>query len=318
MGLLHVGITGASGFIGRELVPRLLSHPEIASIRVLFRNPLDEQVILSKPPLYDICIGDLHSPSDCASFCKGLDVIIHLAHSGTPLTSVRDLASNAHYNLVLSLNLIHAVHEEARGCHVIFASSGGTVYGKPASDTPLPFRENAPCAPFSFHGIQKLSVEHYLRVAAESGWLQCTILRITNPYGVPLPLHRKQGVIGIAMQRAVQGLPILIYGNLANVRDYIHIEDVIQAFILALRPTQPYQIYNISSGIGVSLVELFSAIERITGLSLVLQPIDTDNTSTQLVPWVVTDPGLAHQQLGWKAQMTLEEGIKKLYDRIKS
>ncbi len=314
---LNVGVTGASGFIGRELVQFLLAHAEVASLRVLYRNSLDENAVIADPLRCDICIGDLQSPSDCAVFCKDLDLIIHLAHCGTPLTSSGDLAGNAQLNLALALNLVSAIRDHGKGCHVVFASSGGTVYGKPAIGNAIPFREDDPCFPFSFYGVQKYAIEHFLRAAAECGWISCTVLRISNPYGVPLSIHRKQGIIGVAMQRAIQGLPIPIYGDLGNVRDYVHIEDVCRAFLAVLIPKPGFRIYNISSGIGVALADLFATMERVTGLPLRLEPVNTDNTSTQLVPWVVVDAARAAHELGWRARITLEEGIKRLYDHIR-
>ncbi len=311
-----IGITGASGFIGEYLL-LALSQNENLWLRPLYRKAPFQQALA--PNIHPMT-GDLNSPSVCAEFCRDLDIIIHLAHNGAPLSSVADLASNMLSNLVPSLNLIQAIHEEGKKPKVIFSSSGGAIYGLPDShtwDNPVPFTEKDLCNPQSFYGIQKHTIEQYLRLAAESGWLSAVILRISNPYGIPLPLDRKQGIIGIAIQQAFNGLKLPIYGSLDNVRDYIHLEDVARGIEAAFLCDSPHEIFNISSGKGYSLRSVLELVTEVTGLKVLKRIKDTDNMKHQLVPWVVTDPSKAHKQLGWTATINLESGIRKLYELVK-
>src|SRR5437667_5274302 len=141
--------------------------------------------------------GDLHQIADCADFVRGLDVVIHLAHTNTPLTSNKSLPSDAAANLVPTLNLIEAIRASGTCPHVIFASSGGGVYA-PSTDR-RPLREDDPCVPSTSYGIQKIAAELYFRMAAANGWLTASILRISNPYGALLPTQRTQGFIGVAV-----------------------------------------------------------------------------------------------------------------------
>ena len=131
-----------------------------------------------------------------------------------------------------TLTLIEALRATGNRAHVVFASSGGAVYGDAANRRP--FREDDACRPQTSYGIQKLTAEHYLRMASEHGWLTATTLRVANPYGVLLPPERRQGFIGTAVAQIRAGDPVRVFGNPANVRDYVHIADVCRAFELAL------------------------------------------------------------------------------------
>ena len=149
--------------------------------------------------------GDLASPRDAALLVDGVDAVVHLAWTNTPLTSNAHLPSDASANLLPTLTLLEAVRALPRRLHVVFASSGGAVYGLARDGRP--FSESDLCRPESSYGIQKLAVEQYLRMGATRGWFTATALRIGNPYGVLLPPERLQGFIGTALAQLQAGEP---------------------------------------------------------------------------------------------------------------
>ena len=151
-------------------------------------------------------------------------------------------------SLIPTLQLLEAVRAAGTRPHVIYASSGGAVYGRTPGPAPRPFRESDPCMPITAYGIQKLTCEHYLRMAAEEGWLTASVLRISNPYGTLLSPARRQGLIGIVFHQLTNARPIQVFGNPDNVRDYIHLEDMADAFRRVLSPLEPYAVFNIGSG----------------------------------------------------------------------
>jgi len=309
---MNVGITGATGFIGSYLLEHFSEKAGI-SIRALARtlsvhsHGHDGRV--------KWIAGDLNSPALCADFVEGLDSIIHLAHTNTPLTSNRDLPGDARANLIPSLNLIEAIKNAGGGTHLIYASSGGAIYGCTGKADRHPLRETDPCSPVTSYGIQKLAFESYLRMAASEGWITATALRIGNPYGVLLPPERLQGFIGIAMHRVMQEKPVRIIGNPANIRDYIHLSDLAGFFERVLRAKSSFQIYNVGSGEGRSVNQLLEAMTEIVGRPLDCEVLDYAESDKHLVPWIVLSIEKAAQELGWKPEVTLADGLRQMYTR---
>jgi UDP-glucose 4-epimerase len=259
--------------------------------------------------------GDLHQPADCADFVRGLEVVIHLAHTSTPLTSNKYLPGDARSNLLPTLNLIEAIRAAGTRPHVIYASSGGAVYG--AAPQRRPLREDDPCVPNTSYGIQKLAGELYLRLAAENGWLSATCLRISNAYGLLLPIERKQGFIGVAVNRVLRGQPVRVFGDLNNIRDYVHLEDLVRALdaiMCRTVPNQAYQTYNIGSGTGRSVRDILAALERLLGRPIeVVQ--DPEPMGAHLLPWSVLDISRVDQELGWRPKIAFEDGLRALLTR---
>lgn len=307
--LPSVGITGASGFLGSALLQHFTaSGSDMGEVFALTRTLHADQLLDSRTVNW--VQGDLVSPYDCASFIEPVDVVLHLAGVNTPLTSDAHLASDALSNIVPTLTLLQAIREVGRQPHVIFASSGGALY-RPSSDRQS-FRETDPAEPMSSYGIQKLAIEHYLRVAVEQGWLTATVLRIGNPYGVLLPPERRQGFIGVALNQLLHGRAIKLFGNEQNVRDYVHLDDMCRMFkLVALRATG-FNIYNLGSGVGHSVAQLIELLEQIIAqtIEVVREPPSED--AERLPRWVVLDISKAEAEFGWSPNVSLDEGLRQL------
>ena len=190
---------------------------------------------------------------------------MHLAHTNTPLTSNRTSQATPPMNLVPTLNLIQAVRRLPRDCHVVFASSGGAIY-RGSIDGYLSRR--LAVEPTTSYGIQKLAAEHYLRLAAGEGWLSTSVLRIGNAYGALLPPERLQGFLGVAVAQLAAGNPIRVFGSTANVRDYVHLDDVCRVIELAVEQQPEFGLFNVGSGQGVSVADLIELLGSIVGLHL--------------------------------------------------
>jgi UDP-glucose 4-epimerase len=298
-------VTGASGFLGSSLTSYLVARGH--EVRTLARTlrPGDAAV----HPGVSWMQGDLTSPPDAARLIDGVDAVAHLAWANTPLTSNSHLPADAAANLLPTLTLLEAMRAASSRAHVIFASSGGAVYG--ASVDERPFRESDACLPQSSYGIQKITVEQYLRMGSDNGWFTATALRIGNPYGVPLPAERRQGFIGTAVAQLRAGIPVRVFGNPANVRDYVHVDDVCRAFELAARPGQPFDVLNVGSGVGHSVEDILALIEQLEGRAV---PIHAERSAAadELPSWVVLDVERAREKLGWAAGIDLREGLGRL------
>lgn len=276
-------------------------------VRALTRT-LPRQDVDPAPAVHRIQ-GDLASPRDAAALVGDADVVVHLAWTNTPLTSNAHLPSDASANLLPTLTLIEALRATENRPHVVFASSGGAVYGHATHRRP--FREDDECRPESSYGIQKLMTEHYLRMAAEHGWLTATALRVANPYGVLLPVERRQGFIGTAVSQIRAGGAVRVFGNPANVRDYVHITDVCRAFELALVSRTPFDAINVGSGTGESVEDILGLIGEIRGEQVAVHP-ESFAAADELTSWVVLDVAKAEQQLAWAPRVSLRDGLTDL------
>lgn len=312
---MKICITGASGLIGRSLLGHLNGEADL-SITALTRTlPASRQEATARDSNVRWMRCDLGSIVDCEAAVEGQDVVVHLAHTNSPLTSDRDMPSDALLNLVPTLNLLQAIQKTGHRPHVIFPSSGGGVYGASSSNTP--FHEEQVCQPNSSYGIQKLAAEYYLRLSAERGYLTTTVLRIANAYGWLLSPERLQGFIGTALYQALNSRPVRIFGNPHNVRDYVHIEDILCMLRIAIGRREPFEIFNIGTGIGTTVAEIVALIGK-----AVDQPVTCiaeAHTQAHFLPgWCVLDISKARAKLGWEPRITLEEGLSRMVRMARS
>jgi UDP-glucose 4-epimerase len=301
-------ITGASGFLGRYIVARLLDEPGMeiwCSSRS--RATVQELQHLNVHWL----MGDLSSPSFCRELVSGKDAILHLAHSGHPLNSEQSWPADILANAYTASVLLQAIRDVGNRPHVVFSSSGGAVYGDSLGWRPL--REDDPCYPGCVYGVQKLMTEHHLRLLSSRGQLTACILRIANAYGRLLPTYRRQGLIGVAMARVIQGEPVPIFGSMANVRDYIHIDDVYKVIQKALYRRNEFEVFNVGTGKGVTVSKVVALIEHVTRLKAILHR-ETSVDDSGLAKFCILCPDKAAAELDWRARIELEQGVKMMYE----
>lgn len=306
-----VGVTGATGFLGSYLVDHVAAAGDV-QVRALTRTLAREEDDAAN---VDWMQGELASPRDAERFVDGLDVIVHLAHVNTPLTSNAHLPTDAAANLVPSLTLLQQIRDVGSRPHVVFASSGGAVY-RPR-DEHVPLDEHAETAPSTSYGIQKLALEQYLRMAAAEGWLTATVLRIGNAYGSLLPRERLQGFIGVALNHLVHGEPIRIFGDWDNVRDYVHLHDLSRAIALAASSREGFSLYNIGSGTGHSVRGIVRLLEEVTDQPVTVHHDDPTPAAERLVSWVVLDSTRARDALGWQPEVKLKDGVRTLWEDVR-
>jgi UDP-glucose 4-epimerase len=308
--MTRIGVTGATGFMGSVLVARLADRGDRdVQIRALTRTITSG---LRHVPRVEWMQGDLASYRDCASFVAGLDAIVHLAHTHTPLTSNNDLPNDAATNIVPTVTLIQAIRDARTKPHVVYASTGGALY---RVDNRRPVMEEDPVEPKTSYGVQKLMGEHYLRLAAREGWITATVLRIGNPYGVLLPPERRQSFIGVALAQILAGSPVRIFGAIENVRDFVHLDDVMRMFELAVEDREGFEIYNVGSGEGRSVREVLALLQRFCGTDVEAAHEPPTADSLRLPPWIVLDVAKARRRLGWSPEVGLEDGLRAMCEQ---
>jgi UDP-glucose 4-epimerase len=302
------GITGSTGFVGSYLARHLLGKQR-ETLRSLVRNSADAAGPAGSVTLH----GDLMSRSDCERFAEGLNLIYYLSHSHFPIDSDSDLPDDTLANLVPLLNLLQAIRQFGTKPHIVYFSSGGAVYA-PNRDR-IPYRETDPCEPTCSYGIQKLAAEQYLRLAAQQGYLTATVLRVGNAYGALLPQFRMQGLIGVAVNLVVHGQPVRVFGDPNNVRDYVHLEDICEAAKRAAVPRRPFQVFNVGSGVGHSVLDVLHLVS-----AALARPIEIrcdPAYGSGLTEWVVLDIANARDQLGWSPAIDLRSGIRRMLEQCR-
>jgi len=310
----QIGLTGATGMIGQRVLSFLVNHFPESHIRCMARS------IPSGRAYHNVewFQGDLMSEADCMEFVQGVDVIGHFAQSNAPAISDRHWPSDLVSNIGSTLNLLEALRRRNESpCHFLFASSGGAIYGQGALGQEI-FAENDSCLPLSPYGIQKLAVENYLHLASQQGWLTATVLRFSNVYGALLPAERRQGLIGVAIARMIEGQNIQIFGSEEIVRDYVHVDDTVRAVALGLMSQEHYSVFNIGAGVGHSVGDILQVLERVSGREVTTEKSDFGKNSFRLTPRVVLSIEKAKTELGWHPLITLEEGIADLWKSANS
>jgi UDP-glucose 4-epimerase len=244
-------VLGGGGFLGTNLCRRLIStghRVRAFGRRCLFPEALDE---------VDWYQGDFCDPVALAAAIETYEIVFHLVHTTTPHSANLDKAKDLQENVVSSLALFDLAR--ALGVkRIIFVSSGGTIYG--ASEQ-VPTPETAPSEPITAYGISKLAIEKYLAIYEHLYGFQYRILRVANPFGPFQVPVKHQGVISMLISRAIKNESVEIWGDGSVVRDYIFVDDVIDALEAAMGDQSSARIFNIGTGRGRSLFEVIGAVE---------------------------------------------------------
>lgn len=249
---MNLIVFGAGGFIGGALSNKLNSlYNEVYYIG------LDIDSKLPKDRVYDEKIENF----DKYTFLvKPNTIVYYLLNTISPSEIEVEKA-------LIDLNLLVKYLDWAKDnaiTRTIFTSSGGTVY---ESSEESPLYENSPLAPLSFYGMSKLCSEEYIKFYQRRYDLEYTILRIANPYGPGQKFIRNQGLIPMIVSKIRANEPITIYGDGSMIRDYIYIDDLINAMQAVLNSKKvSNRVLNVGNGIGVSILEVVESIETTLGI----------------------------------------------------
>ncbi|MGY6635320.1 MAG: NAD-dependent epimerase/dehydratase family protein [Alkalilacustris sp.] len=294
----RVLVVGGGGFIGRHLLAGLLKAG--AYPVVLDMSPRPPEVA----PSLDWVTGSYLDPALLATLAASCRGVVFLANSSLPGTANSDLAAevDAHVRSTVKAAEICCDQGVER---FVYASSGGTVYGHSALK---PLSETTHCMPRNAYGVSKLAIEHYLRLIAMMRPMKTVSLRIANPYGEWQRATRNQGFVAAAMQHAMAGTTMPIWGDGQVERDFIHVSDVASAFVATLAVTDPAPCLNIGSGRGVSLLAMLEDIGKALGrpVRVTFEPGRNIDVARN-----VLDIELAQRQLGWQPTVALPDGLTR-------
>ena len=296
-------VTGGAGFLGSHLVDRLVEEgwetlvvDNLATGRVSNLADARRRGAVGVHQL-DITSDDLFGALE--RFAP--EVVFHLAAQTSVSASVADAKHDAMVNIVGSLNVVQAA--SASGARrVVFVSTGGAIYGRTSW---LPTPETESRRPESPYGVSKLAVEGYLRLWREAHGLEYVILGPSNIYGPRQDPHGEAGVVAVFSRACLDRAPPAIFGTGEDTRDYVYVEDVVDALVRAAERGEG-GFYNIGTGVETSTNRLYAVVAgeaRFGGGARSAPPRPGD------IPRSCLDSSLARRELGWEPFTPLEEGV---------
>ncbi len=294
-------IMGGGGFIGSALADQLLA--EGWTVRIFERPGVRPYRTFGRHERVEWIEGAFHELTAIRDALQGADAVVHLISTMLPRQSNEAPYEDIQSNVLGSVQLMQEMVVQGVR-RIVFASSGGTVYGVPVE---LPIREDHPTQPQVSYGICKLMIEKYLGLFSQLHGLRPVSLRIANPYGGRQRIDTAQGAVAVFLHRALHGETVEIWGDGSVVRDYLHVADVANAISAALGYEGRHQVMNIGAGRGLSLNGLLDEIEALLGRKVERRYLAGRGFD---VPVSVLDTSLARVELGWTPRISLADGLR--------
>ncbi|MSR37115.1 MAG: NAD-dependent epimerase/dehydratase family protein [Gemmatimonadetes bacterium] len=309
---MNVLVTGGAGFIGSHIAEAFLARGD----RVWVLDDLSTGKRGNVPAAAELVVADVADRAVRDLFREArFDLVSHHAAQVDVRASVADPARDARVNVLGLLNLTEAALETGTR-RFLYVSSGGVVYGEPER---RPTPEAEPKVPLSPYGVSKLAGEHYLHYYRRVHGLDYVALRYGNVYGPRQDPHGEAGVVAIFSNRLLEDIPLTIFGDGEQTRDYVFVADVVAANLRAADMTLPDRssdldalAFNVGTGVGTSVNRLAQLLERVAGRSPGRE--HRDARAGELRDSALDSSRL--RERGWTPARTLEEGLSETYAHI--
>jgi CDP-paratose 2-epimerase len=326
-------ITGGAGFIGTNLADRLLRSGRAVRIYDNLSRPGAEQNLRWLRAVHGSRLqaerGDVRSAADIRNALADVETVFHLAAQVAVTTSLADPREDFLVNAAGTVNLLEEVRKTGRPIALVYTSTN-KVYGA-LDDIPLAaaatryrpdgdlrgIDETRPLSFLSPYGCSKGTADQYVLDYARAYNINGAVFRMSCIYGPHQHGTEDQGWVAHFLIRAVQDLPITVYGNGKQVRDLLYVEDLVDAFLQAEQrlPEIAGHAFNIGGGPDntISLCELIDQIARLSGC---LPEVGYDTWRTGDQRWYVSDSAKFERATGWRPKTSVEEGIWRLSEWI--
>ena len=299
-------VTGGAGFIGSNLVRRLLHLG--AEVTVLDNLVTGKAANLPSHPRLTLVEADLATVYGLADLVRDARFVFHLAAQVGNLKSIEDATTDASTNVIGSIRLYQSCRDSQ--VEKVVYSISAALCGQAAS---LPVAEDHPQRPESFYALSKMAGEHYARLAAELWSVPTVCLRYFNVYGLPMERNEYTGVISIFFEQLRRGQDLTIYGDGSQSRDFVYVSDVVEANLLAALGGSPGEAYNIGSGTRSTIGQLASTMIEITGRDVEVlhaPPRRGEVRDSQ------ADISRAARALGYQPRVELAAGLGEMWNEI--
>lgn len=297
-------VLGAGGFLGKNLC--LYLNKMGVSVKAFDLSEMHE---LRGIEGIECIQGDFLMLDTMPELFDDVDTVYHLICTSIPKEGTKQIPKELELNLIPLANLLEILVNRNIE-HFVYASSAGTIYGN--SDTVNSCEQKA--APVCSYGVLKEASESYINFYNRVYGKKFRIARLSNPYGLGQGEYKMQGIVPIFINRLLEGKPITVFGDGENIRDYIYIDDAMEALYKLGSYVGNTSVFNIGSGEGYSINEIINMIEHVSDKKFLrvdyVSKRDCDVERNELY---VLD---TKEQLNWEPKTCLEEGIKLTYDNI--
>jgi UDP-glucose 4-epimerase len=310
----RVLITGGLGFIGSNLARRLIALGAkvalVDNLNPLYGgNPFNIEDIREQ---LEVTIADVRDRDTMARLLKDKDYLLNLAGQTSHLDSMTDPHTDLEINAAAQLSILEACRKHNPRVKIVFASTR-QLYGKPDY---LPVDEDHPIRPVDVNGINKLAGEGYHLLYNNVYGIRACALRLTNTYGPGMRVKdARQTFLGIWIRCAVEGKPILVYGDGNQLRDFNYVDDAVDAILVsALDARSEGRIFNLGSREVTSLKDLAAMlVESCPGANMQLVPFPPDRKAIDIGDYY-GDYARINAELGWQPRVGLHEGLAASLD----
>lgn len=297
-------VTGGAGFIGSNLTRRLLELG--AHVTVLDNLVTGSRQHLPDDVALQFVDADLRSTPLLPELVATAEVVFHLAAQVGNVKSIAEPEADAETNVMGTVRLLHACRD-APLRRLVYSSSSAT-FGEAET---LPIAEDHPQRPASFYALSKWTAERYAVLAHALWGVPTVCLRYFNVFGLPMEDSEYTGVITIFLRRLLAGEALTIYGAGDQLRDFVFVDDVVTANLLAGRRGRPGQVYNIGSGKGTTVIELAAAMREVSGRE---SPTVFEGPRQGEVRLSLADISRAREELGYEPHWDLRAGLRLMWD----
>ena len=301
---MKILVTGGAGFIGSNIVDALIEKKhKVVIVDNLATGNIKN--VNKKAKFYKVSVCDKKKIDDIFKKEK-IDIVIHHAAQLDVRKSVEDPCFDADVNIKGALNILEAC-KNTKVKKIIFASSGGTIYGECKTKAP---DEKSFANPLSPYGVAKLSVEHYIKAYSALYGLKYTILRYANVYGPRQDVNGEAGVVAIFIGKMTANKEVFVFGNGKQLRDYVYVKDVVSANIKSLTKGNN-EIINIGTQKTFSVNQLVKELSLITNYKN--KPVFKPKRNGELFKSFL-NISKAKKVLNWTPQVSIKEGLKNTVD----